>query len=59
MMEQQDLHPDSDPLLWWKENNKQFPKLALYARKLLCIQAASLPSERAFSAAGSIVTQKA
>ena len=57
-MEQRDLHPDSDPLFWWKENNKQFPKLALCARKLLCIQVTSVPAERVFSVAGSIVTKK-
>ncbi len=53
-----DLHPDSDPLLWWKENGKHFPKMSLYARKLLCVPATSVPSERIFSVAGSIVTKR-
>ena len=48
----------SDPLKWWKENETRFTYLSKVAKKLLCIQATSVPSERLFSAAGNIVSKK-
>lgn len=48
----------SDPLDWWRRNQGSFPKLAALARKYLCVQANSCASERAFSKAGNIVTDK-
>ncbi|KAK0140605.1 Zinc finger BED domain-containing protein 1 [Merluccius polli] len=47
---------EEDPLTWWKTNEKRFPFMASQARKYLCICATSTPSERVFSAAGSVVT---
>ena len=47
---------DSDPLDWWRTHERDYPLLASLARKYLCIQATSSPSERLFSKAGSIVT---
>ncbi|XP_008188657.1 zinc finger BED domain-containing protein 1-like [Acyrthosiphon pisum] len=41
---------------WWFSNESMFPKLHIMARKYLCIQATSVPSERVFSRAGNIVT---
>jgi len=48
----------SDPLIWWKAHHATFPRLWYLARKYLCITATSAPSERAFSVAGNILTNK-
>ncbi|KAL7407366.1 hypothetical protein ABVT39_007400 [Epinephelus coioides] len=47
-----------DPLSWWRENEGRFPTLSNRARSLLCIPATSTPTERIFSAAGNICSQK-
>uniref|UniRef100_A0A3B4T2Q5 HAT C-terminal dimerisation domain-containing protein n=1 Tax=Seriola dumerili TaxID=41447 RepID=A0A3B4T2Q5_SERDU len=47
-----------DPLIWWRENEGRYPTLSKLARSLLCIPATSTPSERIFSAAGNICSQK-
>ena len=47
-----------DPLEWWKLNEHRFKVLSKLAGKLLCIPATSIPSERLFSSAGTIVNKK-
>jgi len=47
-----------DPLMFWKGNWKQFPKLAHVARNVFACLAASSASERAFSKAGSIYSRR-
>ena len=45
----------SNPLSWWRENDKRFPQLSKVARCLLNIPAT--PSERVFSVAGLTVNK--
>ena len=45
---------ESDPLIFWKVNQKQFPSLAKLVPNYLCIPASSAPVERLFSIAGKI-----
>ncbi len=52
----QSLSVEANPLEWWKDNQKQFPRLAKLAKRYLGIPATSVPSERVFSTAGDIVT---
>jgi zinc finger BED domain-containing protein 1 (E3 SUMO-protein ligase ZBED1) len=49
---------DENPLTWWAEWRHVMPLIWKYARIVLAIPATSAPSERAFSSAGNLVTQK-
>eukprot|EP00644_Phytophthora_capsici_P014325 jgi/Phyca11/99372/e_gw1.3.1123.1 len=47
-----------DPLAWWRGNRTNFPYLSCLARKWLGAVATSVPSERAFSTSGNVITTK-
>ena len=49
---------DTDPLLWWKQNEHQFPLLSILARRYLAIPASSAASERVFSRLKNTLTAK-
>lgn len=48
---------NTDPLMWWKEHQNEYPILSLIAKDYLIIQATSVPAEQAFSIAGNTITQ--
>ncbi|EGZ11392.1 hypothetical protein PHYSODRAFT_412203, partial [Phytophthora sojae] len=47
-----------NPFWWWKVNGDNYPNLRKLARKWLGAVATSVPSERAFSTSGNIITVK-
>ncbi|XP_054592246.2 E3 SUMO-protein ligase ZBED1-like [Nothobranchius furzeri] len=47
-----------NPLVWWRENEKEYPLLARMAKRYLCVPGTSVASERVFSTAGDIITAK-
>lgn len=56
LLQARTLDAEEDPLEWWRESQKLYPRLSLLARKYLCIPATSSSSERVFSTGGNIVT---
>jgi hypothetical protein len=46
------MSSETNPLLWWRNEQRQFPTLSVLARKYLCICGTSVPSERVFSSCG-------
>ncbi|CAB9520830.1 zinc finger, BED-type containing 1 [Seminavis robusta] len=48
----------NDPLGWWKKNQSLYPILASLAKIYLSVQATSAPSERIFSAASRLISNK-
>ena len=47
-----------DPLEWWKTHEDEFPRLAMLARRYLCVMATSVSCERIFSTSGWIVNKR-
>ena len=52
------LEIEENPLDWWRVEHHRYPNLAKLARKYLCVCATSVPSERIFSIAGQIVSDR-
>lgn len=52
------LTEDFDVMLWWKNNCTKYPRLSKLAMNLLSIPASSAASERVFSLAGNVITEK-
>ena len=48
----------SNPLTWWDEKKDSFPILSRLAQKYLAVSATSTASERLFSDAGNLLTNK-
>ena len=47
------------PILWWKKTgSREYPLLFEVAKKFVPMPATSVPSERAFSDAGNVLTKK-
>ena len=47
----------TDPLVWWRAHELQYPIMSRLARKFLSIPATSVSSKRLFSAAGQVVSK--
>ena len=52
------LPRNENPLLWWKSHIIQFPVLSKMAEKYLSMAGTSVPSERSFSAAGQLISER-
>ena len=57
-MRQKNLSLDEEPLKWWKTRESRLKYLSQLVRKTFCITASSVPSERLFSAAGNLISEK-
>lgn len=47
-----------NPLVWWSERKKIYPRLYEIVKTRLCIIATSVPCERIFSKAGQVLTER-
>jgi hypothetical protein len=52
------LQLDANPLQWWCEREKVYPNISRLVRKIFSFVATSVPSERLFSSAGNVITDK-
>lgn len=57
-IEESNIKPDDDPLKWWAGRKSAYPYLSTLAMHYLHIPGTSVPSERVFSTAGNVITQK-
>jgi len=51
-MRVQPVFNDTDPLMWWKQHQQEFPRLARMAGQYLAVPASSASPERLFSSVG-------
>jgi len=51
-MRVQQVAKDTDPLMWWKQHQQEFPRLARMTRQYLAVPASSSSPERLFSSVG-------
>ena len=47
---------NTDPLMWWKSHQEEYPILSIIAKDYLMIQATSVAAEQAFSVAENTIT---
>uniref|UniRef100_A0A0K2TA40 Zinc finger BED domaincontaining protein 1like [Maylandia zebra] n=1 Tax=Lepeophtheirus salmonis TaxID=72036 RepID=A0A0K2TA40_LEPSM len=57
-MQSSTIDTEENPLLWWRIQKINFPRLSIMARKYLCVQATSSPSERILSTSENIVSDE-
>ncbi len=48
----QQMSNDTDPLMWWKQHQQEFPRLARMDRQYLIVPVSSTSPERLFSSVG-------
>ncbi len=54
-MQVQQVPNDTDPLMWWKQHQQEFPDLSRMARQYLAVPATSVSPERFFSRVGLVL----
>lgn len=52
------LNRDENPLLFWKSRENVYPGLSKFAKQYLAMPATSVPSERVFSKAGELISDR-
>ncbi len=57
-MQVQQVPNDTDPLMWWKEHQQEFPDLTRMARQYLAVPATSGSPERFFSRVGLVQNEQ-
>lgn len=57
-LESRFINRNEDPINYWREHSKIFPRLYTLAKKYLAIPATSVPSERLFSKAGYVLSDR-
>ncbi|KAF0728775.1 zinc finger BED domain-containing protein 1-like [Aphis craccivora] len=57
-LNEQIINRHENPLLWWSERQKVYPRLYEIVKTRLCIIATSVPCERLFSKAGQVITDR-
>ena len=55
-MQVQQVSNDTDPLMWWKQHQQEFPDLTRMTRQYLTVPATSVSPERFFSRVGLVQT---
>ncbi len=55
-MQVQQVPNDTDPLMWWKQYQQEFPDLTRMTRQYLTVPATSASPERFFSRVGLVQT---
>ncbi len=55
-MQVQPVPNDTDPLMWWKQHQEEFPDLTRMARQYLTVPATSASPDRFFSRVGLVQT---
>ena len=51
-MRVQQVANDTDPLMWWKQHQQEFPRLTRMTRQYLTVPSSSVSPERLFSSVG-------
>ena len=54
---QERADPDTDSLVWWKDNSDKYSRLSVLACRYLAVPSTCVPSQGIFSAAGLIVAK--